>query len=158
MSEQEHKVDRKGWPSGPWDDEPDKLSWTTEAGLPGLIVRNGSGALCGYVGVTAEHPAYRKDCDSVGRDINVHGGLTYANKCGGAICHVPEPGKSDDVWWFGFDCAHSGDLVPAFERRGYGSYGALYCAVPYVRREVESLARQMISFGKPTDIDSADDT
>ena len=24
------------------------------------------------------------------------------------ICHIPGPGRPKDVWWFGFDCAHSG--------------------------------------------------
>lgn len=52
-------VDKSGWPAGEWQDEPDKVQWQDAAtGLPCLIVRNGSGALCGYVGVAVGHPCY----------------------------------------------------------------------------------------------------
>lgn len=54
-------VDGKAeWGSGPWVTEPDKATWTTSAGLPGMIVRNDivTGALCGYAGVGREHPLY----------------------------------------------------------------------------------------------------
>ena len=47
--------------------------------------------------------------------IDVHGGLTYADRCQGNICHVPKPGEPDDVWWFGFDCGHAGDFAPAID-------------------------------------------
>lgn len=71
---------RDGWPSGPWDDEPDKVEYVDEAtGLPALIVRNGVGALCGYVGVPPGHPAHGQHYDRV--DANVHGGLTFAGGC-----------------------------------------------------------------------------
>ena len=46
-------------------------------------------------------------------DVEVHGGLTYAGECSGSICHVPKPGEPDNVFWFGFDCAHAYDLSPA---------------------------------------------
>ena len=156
----EHKVDRSGWEPGPWDGEPDKVNWTTEAGLPGMIVRNGAGALCGYVAVTKGHPwfgvkyGYQDGCpDSM---VQVHGGLTYSEKCAGAICHVPKDGEEDDVWWFGFDCNHSGDLAPGRGvnpmRMLYGLFGSddfssrydgEYRTVDYVRGEVESLAKQI---------------
>jgi hypothetical protein len=114
--------DRTSWGPGPWKDEPDKLQWTDEqTGLPCLIVRNRSGALCGYVGVPPGHPAYEVDYDNVrvGDDDwpDVHGGLTYSDHCQAgaeedAICHVPEPGEPDHAWWLGFDCAHAFDYVP----------------------------------------------
>ena len=152
--------DRKGWPNGPWDNEPDRAQWVTEAGYAGLIVRAHHGALCGYVGVPNGHPAYGAKAWGVAvdggganvpemDDLNVHGGLTYGSKCRGAICHVPEPGMPDDVFWHGFDCAHSGDACPGlmatvsllslgFGRRDHGTYRDM----AYVRGEVESLARQ----------------
>lgn len=50
-------IDKSTWPRGPWDDEPDKVQWEDAATeLPCLIVRNGLGALCGYVGVPEGHP------------------------------------------------------------------------------------------------------
>jgi hypothetical protein len=58
--------------------------------------------------------------------------------------HVPEPGTSDDVWWFGFDCAHLGDLAPGMLRAGFdGFQGDVYRDVNYVAREVTSLAAQL---------------
>lgn len=101
------------WGKGPWDDEPDKAHWVDEAtGLDCLAVRNlGGGFWCGYVGVPQGHPAYGKSYDDLG-DVAVHGGLTYAAPCRGNVCHVPEPGRPDTVWWLGFDCAHSGDFSP----------------------------------------------
>ncbi len=149
--------DRTDWVPGPWDKEPDKLNWTTRAGLPGMIVRNHYGALCGYVAVNPDHPLYRKDYDEV--DVDVHGGLTYSNPCQGNICHVPEPGQPDDVWWFGFDCHHFNDYAPgmaAFEARMHREHPEFgpdpllekpehYKPVAYVRREVELLAKQLVA-------------
>lgn len=143
------QVDRAGWPAGEWDNEPDKLSWTDEeTGYPCLIVRNPLGALCGYVGVNPDHPFHECDYDDV--DVDVHGGLTYADHCqDGApeaegICHVPKPGDTDAVWWFGFDCAHAGDTAPYMLK-----YPALrtpyetYRDVAYVSGEVWRLAKQL---------------
>lgn len=110
----EYVVDRKGWPKGPWDEEQDRYEWRTAAGYPGLIVRSErTGVLCGYVGVPPEHASHGKSHNDI--EVNVHGGLTYSGSCRGAICHVPQPGESDDVWWLGFDCAHAGDYCPGME-------------------------------------------
>lgn len=141
----ELEYDKTRWAPGPWFDEPDRLQFKTATGLPGLIVRNRFGALCGYVAVESSHPFYGKDYDSL--DVDIHGGLTYADKCmeDGPICHVPELDEPDDVWWFGFDCAHTGDQIP-----GIGGYSEFpewetYKNVDYVRAEVESLAQQLVS-------------
>lgn len=136
--------DRSSWPAGPWSREPDKLSWKTEAGLPGMIVRNGMGGLCGYVAVVEGHMAFGLGCGDV--SVDVHGGITYGSACAGHICHVPEPGEPDHVWWLGFDCAHSFDAVPgeiAWDRKhGYATRGE-YRDVDYVTAEVEKLAAQL---------------
>jgi hypothetical protein len=123
-------IDKSEWGDGPWQQEPDKRQWTDEAtGLPCLIVRSRLGGnLCGYVGVPPSHPAHGaaygpKDyCHPTNLEaaieaIPVHGGLTFAAGCGHgdestSICHIPEPGEPDDVWWFGFDCAHYQDYSP----------------------------------------------
>jgi hypothetical protein len=142
-------------PDGPWVDEPDKAQWVDDAtGYDCLIVRNHAGALCGYVGLPPAHPlhgAWNADAP----DIQVHGGLTFADwgdedaSTAHAVCHVPEPGRPDDVWWLGFDCMHAGDASPATDRalarltppirlrdQTYRTFG-------YVRAEVEHLARQL---------------
>jgi hypothetical protein len=73
-------LDKSDWARGAWDDEPDKIQWQDEAsGLPCLIVRGPSGALCGYVGVSPGHPWHGSDYDSC--DVAVHGGLTFAHGC-----------------------------------------------------------------------------
>lgn len=154
--------DKSKWPDrGPWDLEPDKVQWTDKAtGLPCLAVRNRV-HWCGYVGVSRSHPCYGLDYDAVYErmpDLDVHGGLTFADRCSPGdpeteliICHVPEPGQSDDVWWLGFDCAHGGDYRPADNEvvarinaqypspEGYETYRDLN----YVRVEVAKLAGQL---------------
>jgi hypothetical protein len=163
-------VDKTAWPRGEWDHEPDKIQWVDETtGLDCLIVRNGAGGnLCGYVGVPPGHPWHgvgysdhlKVECDAEwcwtdghrpDATVEVHGGLTYSDPCqesadpARGICHVPEPGRPDDVWWFGFDCAHAWDLSPGYQRYlGMPPMGdETYKPVAYVRREVETLARQL---------------
>lgn len=133
------------WPDGPWMVEPDKVVWRDETtGLDCMIVRGGLGALCGYVGVTPDHPYYGHDYPDV--PVEAHGGLTYADACHGVICHVPDDPSSDDVWWFGFDCAHYQDLVPhmiRYRTPGTERLGEAYRDIAYVTREVTNLALQL---------------
>lgn len=149
--------DKSDWGAGPWQDEPDKKQWQDEAtGLPCLIVRNSGGALCGYVGVPHEHAMHGQDYNIP--DVDVHGGLTFAKGCGHGddpakgICHIPGAGEPDDVWWFGFDCAHGYDVRPASEARdrarGWESLRdayAVYRDLGYVTREVTKLAEQLFA-------------
>lgn len=141
-------VDKSEWKRGEWDDEPDKAQWQDEeTGLPCLIVRGGGGALCGYVGVSEGHPAYKQDYGGV--DVEVHGGLTFSDMCADTddesrhICHVPGPGEPDHVWWLGFDCAHLCDIAPAYDKEGRYGWDSQYRSIGYVRREVARLARQL---------------
>jgi len=112
--------------------------------LPCLIVRNRLGALCGYVGVEKDSKLYGKHYSDIDSDFGVHGGLTFSNKCDSTacesegICHKPDAGESDDVWWLGFDCSHSGDLIPY---RGF--IGESYRNVAYVKSQCASLAKQI---------------
>lgn len=151
---------------GPWEGEPDKIQFIhEESGYDALIVRNqGLGNLCGYVGVPEGHPAFEKECGEIG--VAVHGGLTFSNFCApdGSeaenICHVPLPGRSDKVWWLGFDCAHGQDKKPFNIFKGVGKDVAeelkkiapmyarfvdsgTYKTIDYVKAEIESLAYQL---------------
>ena len=110
---------------GFWDMEPDFLEFRA-SGFPCILVRSGLGAWCGYVGVPPGHPWHSKGYDDV--EANVHGGLTYAEPCTGVVCREPQPGESDNVWWLGFDCAHSGDIVPGLTMFGarHSSLGESY--------------------------------
>lgn len=158
-SAQPYTVDKSTWGDGPWQREPDKLQWKDEAtGLPCLIVRSDcTGALCGYVGVPPDHPAHGKAYSDV--DVSAHGGITYANGCGGIVCHVPEPGQPDNVWWIGFDCAHAWDLAPGIEamrkemdrrspmppalKAALAKVRDIYRDVAYVQAECADLAKQL---------------
>lgn len=155
---EEYQVEKTGWPDGPWMTEPDRVSWRTKAGLPGLAVRNHFGAWCGYAAVSPGHPDYEKDYDAV--PVEVHGGLTYAEHCQGHICHVPEPGESEEAWWLGLDCCHAWDYSPGLEATvasaagramrfpgadllGNGLFHETYRDLTYIQGEVESLAQQL---------------
>jgi hypothetical protein len=140
------KIDRAGWGTGPWDGEPDRIEWRYK-GLPCLMVRTDMGSLCGYVALPSEHPLFEKNYDDIG--VNVHGGLTYASHCQGAICHVPQNGEPDNVWWLGFDCAHGGDFIPKFNKYevlGIRNFPGKYRDTQYVKKEVERLADQLVKF------------
>lgn len=150
-------VDRTGWPPGPWDDEPDRIEWIDRAtGQPCLMKRNGAGAWCGYTAVNPGHRLHGVDYMDVDGGVEAHGGLTYSGLCHGEICHVPQPGEPDDVWWFGFDANHHFDIAP---RLLDGPWEALtrltdtfvnpsgpepaYRDENYVREQVTHLARQL---------------
>lgn len=154
-------VDKSTWGDGPWMNEPDKKQWLDAAtGLPCLVVRNThcTGSLCGYVGLPKSHPLYGKDYYTP--DVEVHGGLTFAGECQEVqndcegICHKVEVGEDDKVWWFGFDCAHGGDLCPqmtafktkhGFDSPMFGIYGFYesYKDFDYVTNQVTNLAAQL---------------
>lgn len=134
--------DKTEWGDGPWQQEPDKQQWTSASGLPCLLARGPGGGLCGYVGVPKGHPWFEKDYGAVKPDPDVHGGLTYANHCQGMICLEVEEGEDQNIWWLGFDCAHAGDLSPAFQKIGTHDE---YRDVAYVRHETENLAKQTVA-------------
>lgn len=140
-------VDKTEWPRGEWDNEADKIQWQDEATkLPCMIVRSGSGALCGYVGVSESHPYFGQDYDGI--YIDVHGGLTFASRCvennkEHGICHVVEVGESDKVWWLGFDCNHCHDVAPGYSRYGEEFYSGEYRTIDYVKGEIAALAKQL---------------
>ncbi len=142
-------IDKSNWPTGEWTSEPDKIQYTDEkTGFPCLIVRHdSSGHLCGYVGINSKHPLFEKDYDDESVDVNVHGGLTFSSKCdpkakeSEGVCHKVEKGEDDNVWWFGFDCAHSGDTSPAYHRQ-FNEYDS-YKNIDYVKFEIKKLAEQL---------------
>jgi hypothetical protein len=88
--------------------------------------------------------------------IDVHGGLTYAD-------------EKDGDWFFGFDCAHLGDLCPQMnallhrihidqgDTRGWDEHKALfknnvYRTVDYVRDECADLAQQLKALERSIDV------
>jgi hypothetical protein len=76
---------------------------------------------------------------------------------------VPEPGETDNVWWFGFDCAHAQDYIPAMHKVEIELVLAIqrsnalpmwlkdkYRDQAYAMHEVEQLAEQLVARASPT--------
>jgi hypothetical protein len=133
------EYDKSTWSKGEWNNEPDRVDFL-HAGFSCFILRNRSGNWCGYVGVPSTHPSYGKDYNDV--DVDVHGGLTYADSCNGHICHIPEPGMPDNVWWLGFDTGHYMDASPC-QLFAFRNDDGVYRNVEYVTNEVKHLADQL---------------
>lgn len=151
----------KAMGEGPWVDEPDHVAWRSAHGYPCILHRalhasdKGGGHWCGYVGVPPGHPWHGQPMDSSfdgPEQPRVHGGITYAEPCNGHICHVPEPGESDDVFWLGFDAAHAGDLQPLTQKllrdlrhdADVFMRDDVYRDMAYMRAQCECLADQAV--------------
>lgn len=143
---EQHERAKKEWGEGPWQSEPHRAEWE-HAGLPCIAHRGGSGAWCGYVGISPGHPFHGKGYSEVEESVSVHGGLTYAEACQGHICHVPKPGEPDNLWWFGFDAAHAGDMTPrslVFSRKySLPADAEHYWTLAEIQAETNRLAEQL---------------
>lgn len=71
----------------------------------------------------------------------------------GRVCHVPDPGEPDDVWWFGFDCAHAWDYSrkmmadlrdSGMSMDAFGGVYEVYRTLDDVQRECAALAAQLV--------------
>jgi hypothetical protein len=134
-----HVYNKAGWGVGEWFNEPDRVDFIHK-GFSCFVQRNNLGAWCGYVGVPKSHTAYGTHYNRL--NLTVHGGLTYAAKCTGPICHIPQPGMPDDVWWLGFDCAHGQDIVPGMAPH-LSFPGSTYKNLAYVKKQTMRLAEQL---------------
>lgn len=85
----------------PWEHEPDQEEWVHElTGYKCTVRRHQTlGSLNGYVAIPKGHRVWGFGYDDV--DVEVHGGLTYADE-----------DKETGEWVFGFDCSHGGDFSP----------------------------------------------
>jgi hypothetical protein len=169
---QPHTIDRTGWPRGPWDSEPDRVDWKTKAGLHAIALRQpSSGGWCGYVGVEPGHPYYPGGSHASGEGCTfegLHSECTYAGHCAGHVCHVPEPGEPDVLFWYGFDYLHYMDAAPGHDDAKSwpdasgvclwepdavyvkpGEVKGVYRTLDYVRADMEEAARalQALSVG-----------
>jgi len=85
---------------------------------------------CGYVGVPKSHIAFDKDYDDL--PIDVHGGLTYADR------------EKDGLCWFGFDCAHYMDKVMwPKELNLHNHKREHFWSLEEVTKETENMAKQL---------------
>lgn len=100
------------------------------------------GHWCGYVGVPKEHPEHNKEYDDVSLDAHIHGGLTFSGRRAKQLV----PKELHDMWWFGFDCAHDGDIVPKLLSTCPQS--GEYRTLKYVRKEIATLASELAQRSK----------
>lgn len=116
----------------PWESESNELSFEAH-GLKCYLRRHPNyWHWCGYVGVPEGHPLYENGEE----DLDVHGGITYA-------AFGKPHGEADGLWWFGFDCAHSGDLCPKMMWHEYD----VYRTIEWVEAEARKLAKQLMEIG-----------
>jgi hypothetical protein len=59
------------------------------------------------------------------------------------ICHIPDPGEPDNIWWLGFDCAHGVDMSPGWARFSFMSRSGQYRDIDFVKNEIRNLAKQL---------------
>lgn len=153
-----------------------------------VVIMTRGGHRCGYVGISKTHPLHGVDYSSsseilktddmsnisidaagLGQMLNaligkydeesitpemyfsVHGGITYS---GGQNYPV----ESDGLWWFGYDCAHSGDAndLDAIEDEGVRkiemmvpSHGIVRTK-EYCEQECINLAEQLMKVADKT--------
>lgn len=161
-------------------------AWTTIAGFPAVVIMTGTGHRCGYVGVPPGHPLHgveyneltlalpppKPDTPVGDRGVmtlfavamkeelstspevvfDVHGSLTFS-KANHEGYPAAEP---DDLWWFGYDCAHSQDAPSpeylAQQRERYpdkpymwATYGGIHRSQEYCEACCEYLAVQILT-------------
>ena len=153
-----------------WENEPNELGWTDKkTGYECLILRmRDAGHLCGYVRLPEGHPLYGvgysaefpellkslaevemnspvgkrgainvffmalRGSMSVGDLFDVHGSITFSGRM-----------RNREGFWYGFDCAHAGDLQPESAKRyGFDPEG-VYRDIEYVKTECTRLAAQL---------------
>lgn len=129
-------MDRSRWPPGPWDDEPDSVSWVSAVGLACEMRRGGFGIWCGYVGTQPDHPVWRLDAERI---LETHHGVTLVALSEEFPNGPPMP---RGLKWAGFDCGHFGDVFPGMTMRTTIS-GIIYRDLAYVHAQCEFLAAQV---------------
>ncbi len=76
--------------------------------------------------------------------------MTFSDFCSReehGICHIVEHGENDRVWWFGFDCCHSGDFSPGLTFTLFPN-DTSYRDLNYVKEQCRNLAKQLIEVNK----------
>lgn len=81
--------------------------------------------------------------------FRVHGGITFSGISGGRITN-----GDDNIWWIGFDCAHSDDKMPMLDNL-FGETHGEYRNMFYVINECASLAKQIKEFENDRKRDNA---
>ncbi|MDK7716057.1 hypothetical protein [Aerococcus urinae] len=108
-----------------------------ENGYPCLIRINDFDILCGYVAIPISHPLYLYNLST--ENLEVHGGITYEGFLKG----------DKNFWYIGFDCGHSWDFIPSFEKYRYSiaswlePFECQWRDERYIRNEISYLIEQL---------------
>lgn len=118
-----------------WEHEPNEALFVSHGYWCEVKRHESLASLCGYVLIGKKHPYW-----NLNQDFEVHGGITY-----------------EDGIKVGFDCSHSGDLVPHAQMRSFRSgrsnpYYETYRNMAYVKGQLEHLAAQLRAVDPITDI------
>lgn len=100
-----------------------------------------NGNYIGLLGIDDEEA--KENIYSIDMAIDVHGGITFAAD----NLYGIEKNIFGDLWWFGFDTAHAGDLKPFqtdIDRKYSYHDDSVYRDFEYVKSETIKLADQLI--------------
>lgn len=101
------------WGDGEWASEVDWIRFDC-MGYHCEVFRNyRTGIWCGYVTIPETHPWFEKDYHDIKCDV--HGGLTFGQTM------IKD---NVDKFLIGFDCGHSGDLIPGYD--AFNKEGTFY--------------------------------
>jgi hypothetical protein len=114
--------------SGPWDNEPDEVTFVFKCFKCVIKRMSWSGVLNGYVHVPKGNLYYGKSYDVI--PIICHGGLTYSS-------------DEDGSWVIGFDTAHYLDYTPKISHPASGDKKD-YKDINYVKNECMSIVWQLL--------------
>lgn len=125
-------------PDRPWENEPDFEEWVDKkTNYRCRVERNKSMLhLCGYVAVPIGNKLRDMDYNrAMEVGVHPHGGLTFS-------------GVMNRRKWFGFDCAHTGDLVPLAYMTDVVENGEpfgveIYRTFEWVKEETTKLAHEL---------------
>jgi hypothetical protein len=139
------------WGKGPWDSEPDKITWQDPAtGAYCYMSRHMDfGFWCGYVAVLPGHKYYRVDYNTLMNAFDWDAPvseLTFSGEKGFEENSVPID-ILHTLHWFGFDCGHAGELAPGIRIAEVLKYDPpeIYRDQRYVENECIKLAKWLES-------------
>lgn len=119
----------KFYSSGPWDKEPDEVTFIFKFFRCVIKRMSWSGVLNGYVYVPKGNLYYGKGYEDI--PIICHGGLTYAEQDG-------------DDWVIGFDTHHYGDYAPGMKYHSGSEKISDYKDINYIKNECMSIVWQLL--------------
>lgn len=166
------------WGRGPWNSElEDREQWSDSmTGYPCLAIRCDLGMWSGYVAVDSTHPAFGKDIDEL-PGVNFwcytdeHHFIEPWPADPNAVVDVDDPKESilatvrmpDYLWFFGFDFAHAGDVIPslngALEKMqkaldGVAKNRSSYKDLDYVKKTCATIALELARLSGTKTMDS----